>query len=717
MKKKFTLIYLMVLLFGAISYGQSATATLATVTGTPGNQVIVPITVTDFNNVGAITLKVHFTKGVLSYADTINAFRGFKPLIGFTDTTVSLVWSNSSKPLTIPNNVLVELVFQYYGTPTTLTFFQCAVANNSTPPENIPVAYTNGAINPDQTLANQAQIGTKTAEAYGATVAVPLYYPAFTDSAGSLTQKIQFDPTKLTFQGLVAKGNFAGALASSLNGIVTVAWSSVKGKNIGTPGDTLVLNFQYHASTDVSLNFAPGCLITTTGSVNIPVSYFGGTIIAPLPNGNATLGSFTACQGDIIEVPLTFSGFPTDVSSFSLNINYQTPKLSFIEVLDVDDTIKSITFNQTGNTLSFAWTNLKGANINDTVLKLKFRYNGIGDATINFGPSCTFTILPSTPVLVTYDNGVVNPTVAPGNNVRIGYAQAVSGTVVPVQISFDNLPTDIGAVTLYANFDNTSLSYVGAPVNPHGALIYSTGNTVAIAWASDSATDINGVFAELNFEYNSTGAGCGAPITFADGCEIANVNQQIQCMNYHNGGVNMKFKISGILKYDGPPNFAALPLSNFKVYLNSSPEPVAPATTPLAVRVDSTVTDASGYFEFWALNGTYYLYGGQTIAWAGVGPPDVTNLRRYIAALSNTIGTDVLRQKAMDINQDGIIDPSDVTPLRREIANLTPNPNYLAPDWFYQNPAVTVNCLNIANQDFYGICSGDANGSYPDPNL
>ncbi len=714
MKKKFTLIYLMVLLFGAISYGQSATATLATVTGTPGNQVIVPITVTDFNNVGAITLKIHFTKGVLSYANIINAFPGFTPLIGFTDTTVSLVWS-SLTPLTIPNNVLAELVFQYYGTPTALTFFGCAVATG-TPPVNIPVAYTNGAINPDQTLANQAQIGTKTAAAYAATVAVPLYYPAFNDLAGSLTQKVQFDPTKLTFQSLVAKGNFAGALASSLNGVVTIAWSSLTGVNIGTPGDTLVLNFQYHASGDVPLNFAPGSLITTTGSVNIPVSYFGGTIIAPLPSGNATLGSFTSCQGDIIEVPLTFSGFPANVSSFSLNINYQMPKLSFIEVLDINP-VGSLTFNQTGNNLSFAWTDLSGQDINGTFLKLRFRYNGVGTAAITFGPGCTFTVLPSNPVLVTYGNGVVTPALAVGNNVHIGYKQAVSGDVVRVPITFDNLPTDIGAVTLYATFDNTSLSYVGAPVNPFGALIYSTGNTVAISWASITPTNINGTFAELAFEYNSTGAGCGAPITFADGCEIANVNQQIQCMNYHNGGVNMMFKISGILKYDGPPNFAALPLSNFEVYLSTSPEPVAPATTPLAVRVDTTITDANGYFEFWALNGTYYIYGGQTIAWAGVGPPDVTNLRRYIAGLSNTIGTDVLRQKGMDINQDGIIDPSDVTPLRRRIANLTPNPNYLAPDWFYQNPSVTVDCANMGNQDVYGICSGDANGSYPDPNL
>lgn len=713
MKKKFTLIYLMVLLLGAIAYGQSSTASLATVQGIPGGSVVVPITVTDFNTVGAITMKIRFTKGVLSFTGITNSFTGYAPLVGSTDTTVSLVWS-SLDPISIVNGTLTELNFQYYGTSTALNFFGCAVAGG-VPPVNVDVSYTNGAVSPFQNLANTAQIGTKAASAVGAIVSVPLYYPVFTENAGSLTQKIQYDPAKLSFQSITPKGNLIGAIGSATGGIVTIAWSDLAGVNIGTPGDTIVLNFIYNGPTDATLNFAPGCVITTTASANIPVTYSNGLITAPVANGIATLGSMDACQGEIIEVPLDFSSFPATVSSFSLNVVFQDPKLSFIEINSVNP-VGNLTFNKTGNILSFAWTSLEGADINGTFLNIKFRYNGVGAAGIDFGAGCSFTILPSTPVLVSYTNSLITPVEVVGNDASIGFVQATSGTIVFVPVSFSGLASDIGAVTLFADFDIANLSFIDASSNPFGALVYATGNTVAVSWASATPTNVNGEFVVLRFMYNNTGGTGASPITFADGCEIANVDHVIQCMDYHDGGVNLKFKISGTLKYDdGSPYFRNVPLANFKVYLKDAMEPVVPATTPVPVKLDSVITDANGYFEFMALNGTYYLYGGQTAAWAGVGPPDVTNIRRYIAGLSNTIIGNALRVRAVDINQDGIIDPSDVTPLRRRIANLSPNPNYLAPDWFYTNPVVVVFGAAVDNQNFLGICSGDADGSYPTP--
>jgi len=93
---------------------------------------------------------------------------------------------------------------------------------------------------------------------------------------------------------------------------------------------------------------------------------------------------------------------------------------------------------------------------------------------------------------------------------------------------------------------------------------------------------------------------------------------------------------------------------------------------------------------------------------------DVINLRRYIAGLPpNSMDGNPLRILAGDINQDGVVDNGDVIPLRRHIGGLTPNPNYLAPDWMYQNPNVIVNNANQTGILFLGICSGDVNGTYP----
>ena len=126
MKNKFYLVLLLVLLLGATSYGQSATATLATLTAVPGTNIIVPLTVTNFTNIGAITMKIKFTKNVLTFINATNFFTGFTPNVGSTDTTVSIVWS-STTPITITNGLLCNLNFQYNGTSTALTFFNCEV--------------------------------------------------------------------------------------------------------------------------------------------------------------------------------------------------------------------------------------------------------------------------------------------------------------------------------------------------------------------------------------------------------------------------------------------------------------------------------------------------------------------------------------------------------------------------------------------------------------
>ncbi len=176
--------------------------------------------------------------------------------------------------------------------------------------------------------------------------------------------------------------------------------------------------------------------------------------------------------------------------------------------------------------------------------------------------------------------------------------------------------------------------------------------------------------------------------------------------------IKAEYKISGYLTYN---KTALLPLAGagVTVYLKSSPEPIPPATTPIPTVLQSVHTDVNGYFELNAANGVYYLYAANTASWSGVAPNDTTNLQRFIAGLTpNTIEGNALRIKAMDINQDGIVDSNDVTPLQRRISNLLPNTEYKIASWVFENPMVSVSGTDII-QDFKGNVSGDANGSYP----
>ena len=180
--------------------------------------------------------------------------------------------------------------------------------------------------------------------------------------------------------------------------------------------------------------------------------------------------------------------------------------------------------------------------------------------------------------------------------------------------------------------------------------------------------------------------------------------------------ITLGFKVSGYLTYDNQAtnNFI---LSGVTVYIKDGPEPVPPAVTPLPNILATTTTDANGYYEFYIVNGNYYLYASSTAPWAGVSADnslssDLTQLKRYIGTVQPNTVNDAIRVKASDINQDGNVNNLDVTPLQRRVAGQLPNPNYKAPDWFFENPNIYVNNANVL-QNFLGICSGEVNGTYP----
>jgi hypothetical protein len=184
------------------------------------------------------------------------------------------------------------------------------------------------------------------------------------------------------------------------------------------------------------------------------------------------------------------------------------------------------------------------------------------------------------------------------------------------------------------------------------------------------------------------------------------------CFGQPTDQMSVKYKISGSLTYC--TFTSTLPLPNNYVYLKDGPEPVPPYFVPVPTILHTAVTDYAGYYEFYVGPGTYYLYAAGNCIWDGVDGIDVIQIRRYIAGLSNSISGIPLRERASDVSMDGVIDGVDVTALRRRLANLTPNPNYKAPDWLYENPVANVTTQNIT-VNFRGICSAEVDGSLYNP--
>jgi hypothetical protein len=756
MKKRFTILMLILLIFGSVSFVQAtpqATASLAPpVTASPGDPVVIPLMVTNFDNIGAITFTIQFKANTLSFntATLISnpVTTGFMADY-INDSTFVIVWTYAPgglpNPINITSGLLMDLNFIYTGPGTSpLNFItaSCEVATAAIPPVVIPVTYTNGGVSADLNNIAKATLISTTATTGSNIQVVIKYENFFTDTippahsnpiqVGAITQKVQYDPAKLSFVGVTGEGNLnSGFNASAANGVVSIAWSDAAGKNINFDPSALhpnrfIITFNYVGNSGTTVDFHPGCIISTNTGANIKVSYIPVTIAMGPAQATATLGTKTgALQGDIFNIPVTLNGFDVlGTAAITLNINFDSPRLTYIGLADNPH---GATVNITGSTISIAWfdaTPHPPLIIDGDFLKLKFKYNGVGTANITFGAGCLFSKLDGTTIQVAYTNGTVTPGTAP-YNANIGKVQGYVGQTVLVPVTFDAFPVPpngMGAVTMSVKFDTTIMMFMEIPTanNPHGATWQRVKNAINIAWnstAGPGGDDINAPppFVQLEFTYYGGGGGCGTDVTFGDNPQVADGSGTPVAVNWYNGWVKEKRTISGHLYYNNT-TLSNLPLPSVTIYVKDGPEPIPPNVTPVPNIIASTTTDVNGYYSVDVYNGSYYLYASNTAAWAGVGQPDVTNLRRYVANLTpNTIFGNPLRVRAADINQDGTVDNSDVTPLRRRIANLIPT-YYMAPDWLFQNPIVLINCANLPGTDFLGICSGDVNGSYPDAN-
>lgn len=715
---------LLLLIFGSVTFGQ-ATASLATdpaTTASPGEPVLVPLMVTNFNSIGAIQFAIDLNTEILNCTGIINRDAGLSS--GFLEFHQSgarlfITWTANS---TFPSfsGKLFDINFIYTGPGTSpLNFYptQCQVAHGDF--TILPVAYTNGSVSQDLTVTTKATLVGGTAVT-GGPVTVQLRFEDFLVKAGAITQKIHYDVTKLDFVSAVGLDTLAGVIGNASGGVVTLTWTRTGGGNINwlaaTPNSNLILlTFVYTGNTATNLEFYPGCIISTATDppANIPVSYYNGMVEPGTPVAHASLGSIAgALQGTDYEIPLTLSDFDALVNkagAITLTIPYDSPKLSFI---NASSNPHGAIVNANGSYVSIVWTNAAPGLIDGEFLKLKFKYNGVGDAHLDFGAGCLFTTTTGDAIQVGYMNGIVTP--GGSSNAYIGIPISPTGADVAVPVYFTDMPPDVGAITLNIAFDFSKLSYIQVTDFPAdgSANVNVTGNIIHIVWISPTPwTGINTTpFCNLNFHVSGGGQ---APVNFDNGCEIANnafPTPSIIPTIFHNGGVNLVYKVSGILTYDNIPN---TPLGGITVYLKQGVDPY-PNTTPLPVIAASTTTDANGYFEMFVANGTYWLDGDRDVPWVHAGLSDIINLQRYVAGLPSTIPTLPLwnlRQKAANVFMNAFINGGDIIVLQRRYAGFEPgpnNPNYTAGNMTFEHPSFTVVNAPVI-QNFKGLYTGDVN--------
>lgn len=161
---------------------------------------------------------------------------------------------------------------------------------------------------------------------------------------------------------------------------------------------------------------------------------------------------------------------------------------------------------------------------------------------------------------------------------------------------------------------------------------------------------------------------------------------------------DFKYSISGTIQYD---NSVATPMSNCIIIAKDSS----------GAEIAKDTSDANGNYKLDNLSkANYNLQIITDKAPGGVNTFDVITIRQYIV---NLITLSPIQIKACDINQNQVVNGTDVLPIRRKLANY-PEVNWRIPNYVFYPDSITINDsdteLNIKS-----LCGGDVNRSYTPP--
>jgi hypothetical protein len=130
--------------------------------------------------------------------------------------------------------------------------------------------------------------------------------------------------------------------------------------------------------------------------------------------------------------------------------------------------------------------------------------------------------------------------------------------------------------------------------------------------------------------------------------------------------------------------------------------------TLAGIVVDSTLSDQVGEYKFCGVNsGEYKICPGTTKAWGGVNITDALLTMKHFVGLDSLQG---LFLESGDVNASNIINSIDALQIQKRFVGLLNS--FVADDWLFENPQISITGSATYNVDIRCLCSGDVNGSY-----
>jgi len=313
---------------------------------------------------------------------------------------------------------------------------------------------------------------------------------------------------------------------------------------------------------------------------------------------------------------------------------------------------------------------------------------------------------------------------------QIESVQANPDTTVSFDIDVAGLPANVGAVSLFIGYDPNVLTFTGSTlVDPEFAGYFINNmvgsNQVGIQWTDPNGANINGTMLSLEFHYSGLGGSCD--LTFAPGCEFADIDLNSLVVSYTNGSIGPNAGVATI-------TIDELQSTAGPVSLNVTGDLFAQdaGALTLYIKFDNTVLQFSGYSstltallvsvnnttglisvaysnpagedintQFLTLNFNYDGTGTSELVFTGACEVAYTDLTTPIVSYDNGLVEPLASAYHLTI-ADGVEYPGNVIGIPITAAGFDPN----------MMGAVTLFIgFNPAHLDFMGITGGTISGA------
>ena len=325
---------------------------LPIITVCPGTLLDIPVTVSDFCNIGALSLTLNYNAATLSYQSFTNN-SGF-PGLTINGTIPGKIIAGGyaatgGTGMTIDDNeILFTLTFYSLGGSTDLTWYDdgssCEYADypdyNPLPDFPFSFHYINGSVQAPQSVNAPVTTAPVIRTCPDALFDVPITVSDFCN-IGALSLTLNYNSSVLTYQSFTNNSGFPGlTINGSIPGkIIAGGYSAPGGPGISLANNSVLFTLTFYSSggTSVLSWFDDGISCEYTDNLFNPLndspssSYYIDGSVETSQTGNApvtTVPILTACPGTLIDIPVTVADF-CNIGALSLTLNYNAAALSY----------------------------------------------------------------------------------------------------------------------------------------------------------------------------------------------------------------------------------------------------------------------------------------------------------------------------------------------------------------------------------------------------